>query len=111
MRKEKEDLRKEKEDLRKKELLLLEISKNESESKALIYSLQYSTKLSSRDIDSIQNFTLDKLSEKRANAPTAPPGNSITIPQVLPHSSIAFPFCLLRLSVPPSSSGFIPLNY
>ena len=47
LRKEKEDLRKEKEDLRKKELLLLEISKNESESKALIYSLQYSTKLSS----------------------------------------------------------------
>ena len=45
--KEKQDLRKEKEDLRKEKLLLLEISKNESESKALIYSLQYSTKLSS----------------------------------------------------------------
>ena len=26
--------------------------------------------------------------------PTAPPGNSIALPQVLPHSSIAFPFCL-----------------
>ena len=47
LRKEKESLRKEKEDLRKEKLLLLEISKNESESKALIYSLQYSTKLSS----------------------------------------------------------------
>ena len=56
-RKKEEALRKEKEDLRKEKLLLLEISKNESESKALIYSLQYSTKLSSRDIDSIQNFT------------------------------------------------------
>ena len=45
--KKEEALRKKEEDLRKKELLLLEISKNESESKALIYSLQYSTKLSS----------------------------------------------------------------
>jgi len=38
---------KKEEALRKEKLLLLEISKNESESKALIYSLQYSTKLSS----------------------------------------------------------------
>ena len=39
LRKEKEDLRKKEADLRKEKLLLLEISKNESESKALIYSL------------------------------------------------------------------------
>ena len=45
LRKKEEALRKKEEDLRKKELLLLEISKNEWESKALIYSLQYSTKV------------------------------------------------------------------
>ena len=47
LRKEKEDLRKKEEDLRKEKLLLLEKSIIEAESKALIYSLQYSTKLSS----------------------------------------------------------------
>ena len=44
--------------------------------------------------------TLDKALNPVAT--TAPPGNSITFPQLLPHSSIAFPFCLLILPVPPS---------
>ncbi len=39
------------------------------------------------------------MSKNESPAP-APPGNSITIPQVLPHYSIAFPFCLFPLSVP-----------
>jgi hypothetical protein len=42
LRKKDEDLRKEKQDLRTKELILLEISKNELESKASFSSLQCS---------------------------------------------------------------------
>ncbi len=34
-------------------------------------------------------------------APTAPQGNSITFPQFLPYSSIAFPFSLFPPPVPP----------
>ena len=90
--KEKQDLRKKEEDLRKEKLLLLKKSITESESK-LIYSFRYKI-LSGTDW--LNNFTVS-VEEKRdlnPNPPTAPPGNSITFPQVLPYSSIAFPFYL-----------------
>ncbi len=44
------------------------------------------------------------------NPPIAPPGNSISLPQLLPHSSIAFPFFVLRPSVPPPPRT-IRINY